>query len=425
MRGHVAKKGNNYYAVVYEGIDPRTGKERHRWHAGGPRRIDAERLVNELVRRRHNGEATTSDRVTLGEYLTEQWLPLQQSRLRPKTYRSYKSVVELHIVPRIGRIRLGKLQAADIDRFYVDLLHDGNHRGKTRNGLSPRSVSYVHRVLRKALADAQRKDIVARNVARLADLPKPDADEPRRFLDVTVEHRHHTLFTVAAKTGMRRGELMALRWHDIDFQRSTITIRRALSLVGWAISFADVKTRTGRRTIDISGTALDALRQRRTSLEKAATDAGEDFDPKGLVFARPDGEAIHPEYISHTFDRLVGKHGLTRIRFDDLRHTHATLLLKAGVAVKVDSERLGHASPGFTLNVYQHVLSGMQAEAAQVFDRLLEPPAPGAPTPGEITESPVSISAELARELHAIAAIRGASVDALLTELLDSLGPDA
>lgn len=132
-----------------------------------------------------------------------------------------------------------------------------------------------------------------------------------------------------------------------------------------------MNTRTGRRTIDISGTALDALRRRRTSLEKAAADAGDDFDPTGLVFARPDGEPIHPEYISRTFDRLVVKHGLTHIRFHDLRHTHATLLLKAGVAVKVVSERLGHASPGFTLNVYQHVLPGMQAEAAQVFDHLL------------------------------------------------------
>lgn len=436
MRGHVAKKGNNYYAVVYEGIDPTTGKERHRWHAAGPRRIDAERLVNELVKRRHNGETTTSDRTTLAEYLTEQWLPLQQSRLRPKTYRSYKSVVDLHIVPRIGRIRLGKLQAADIDGLYVDLLRDGNRRGKTRSGLSPKSVAYVHRVLRKALGDAQRKDIIFRNVATLADPPKPDADgepqtiqawdtdELRRFLDATVEHRHHTLFTIAAKTGMRRGELMGLRWHDIDFERSTITIRRALSVVGWAISFADVKTRTGRRTIDISGTALDALRRRRTSLEKAAADAGEDFDPKGLVFARPDGEPIHPEYISRTFDRLVAKHGLTRIRFHDLRHTHATLLLKAGVAVKVVSERLGHASPGFTLNVYQHVLPGMQAEAAQVFDHLLEPPDGVTSPSARGAGASVGVSVEVASKLVAAAAARGVAIDALLTELLDGLGSD-
>lgn len=383
MRGHIAKKGNNYYAVIYEGVDPTTGKERHRWHAAGARRIDAERLVNELVRRRHDGESTAADRSTLGDYLVERWLPLQESRLRPRTYQSYKSVVELHVVPRVGHIRLAKLQADDLDSLYVQLLRDGNRRGKGGGGLSPASVRYVHRVLREALADAHRKGIVTRNVATQADPPSPSADgeppvlqvwgahELRRFLEATVEHHHHTLFTIAAKTGMRRGELLALRWRDIDVERSTITIRRALAVVGWSLHFADVKTRTARRTIDISGTALEAISARREVLEKAAADAGEGFDPKGLVFARPDGAPIHPEYVTRTFDRVVAKHGLPRIRFHDLRHTHATLLLKAGIPVKVVSERLGHASPGFTLNVYQHVLPGMQAEAAQIFDQLL------------------------------------------------------
>lgn len=386
MRGHVAKKGNNYYAVIYEGSDPATGKERHRWHAAGPRRIDAERLVNELVKRRHNGETTTSDRSTLGAYLIERWLPLQKSRLRPRTHQSYKSVIGLHVVPRIGRIRLDKLQPDDLDGLYIDLLRNGNRRGKVAGGLSPASVRYVHRVLRKALGDAERKGIVSRNVASLADPPKPsadgeppviqvwDADELRRFLDAAAEHRHHTLFVVAATTGMRRGEVLGLRWHDIDLDRSTISIRRALAVIGWALQFADVETRTGRRTIDISARTRRALLRRRETLEKAAAEAGDEFDPKGLVFARPDGEPIHPEYITRAFDRLVAKHGLTRIRFHDVRHTHATLLLKAGVNVKVVSERLGHASPGFTLNVYQHVLPGMQAEAAQVFDDLLELP---------------------------------------------------
>jgi hypothetical protein len=142
------------------------------------------------------------------------------------------------------------------------------------------------------------------------------------------------------------------------------------------------------------------------------------------VFARPDGEPIHPEYISRTFERLVAKHGLARIRFHDLRHTHATLLLKAGVAVKVVSERLGHASPGFTLNVYQHVLPGMQAEAAQVLDHLLEPPAGVTSPSGQGAGASVGISAELASKLEATAAARGVVVYALLTELLDGLGSD-
>lgn len=160
MRGHVAKKGNNYYAVVYEGIDPATGKERRRWHAAGARRIDAERLVSDLVKRRHNGKATTTDRSTLGTYLAERWLPLQETRLRPRTHHSYASVVSLHITPRIGRIRLDKLQPDDLDGLYIDLLRSGNRRGKTASGLSSASVRYLHRVLRKALADAERKGIV-------------------------------------------------------------------------------------------------------------------------------------------------------------------------------------------------------------------------------------------------------------------------
>ncbi|KAA0232232.1 MAG: hypothetical protein JJLCMIEE_02804 [Acidimicrobiales bacterium] len=306
MRGHVAKKGNNYYAVVYEGIDPATGKEQRRCHAAGPRRSDADRLVNDLARRRHDGDTTVADRASLGAYLTERWLPLQESRLRPRTYRSYKSVVELHLVPRIGRIRLAKLQPDDIDGLYVDLLRDGNRRGKAGGGLSPASVRYVHRVLRKALGDTHRKGIVSRNVAVQADPPSPaataepeamqvwDAAELRHFLEVTATHRHHVLFTVAARTGMRRGEVLALRWHDIDFDRSTITIRRSLAEVGWNLQFTDVKTRTARRTITVSRQALDALRHHREAAEAAAADSGEPFDPKGLAFAGPDGGPIHP-----------------------------------------------------------------------------------------------------------------------------------
>src|SRR5690606_3547122 len=145
-------------------------------------------------------ESTAADRSTLGDYLVERWLPLQESRLRPRTYQSYKSVVELHVVPRVGHIRLAKLQADDLDGLYVQLLRDGNRRGKGGGGLSPASVRYVHRVLRKALADAHRKGIVTRNVATQADPPSPSADgeppvlqvwgahELRRFLDATVEH---------------------------------------------------------------------------------------------------------------------------------------------------------------------------------------------------------------------------------------------
>ena len=383
MRGHVAKKGKNYYAVIYEGVDPGTGKERHRWHAAGPRRSDAERLVNELVGRRQRGDDTVADRATLGSYLTDRWLPLQESRLRPTTYLSYRSTIELHVVPHIGKLRLDKLQADDLEGLYVHLLRNGRRNGKG-GGLSPTSVRYVHRVLHKALGDAHRKGIVVRNVAALADPPKVRANGPkskiqvwdaadlRRFLAATAEHRHHTLWILAAKSGMRRGELLGLRWNDIDLDAAAISVHHAVVTAGYTLHVSDVKTATGRRTINLDARTTEALRARRTNQEKVAAEAGERFDPHGLVFGRPGGDPIHPELITRTFDRLVAKHKLPRIRFHDIRHTHATLLLKAGVPAKVVSERLGHATPGFTLNVYQHVLPGMQAEAAVVFDQLIE-----------------------------------------------------
>jgi integrase len=381
VRGHVAKKGKNYYAVIYSGIDPRSGKERYRWVAAGPRRGDAERLVNDLVKRRHDGDDGPADRTTLQAYLVDRWLPIQETRLRPSTYSSYKSTIDLHVVPYIGGIRLDRLHADDLDRLYVDLLRNGNRRGKTPGGLSATSVRYVHRVLSKALNDARRKGAISRNVATLADPPRAesagaraaiqvwDAVELRQFLDLTADHPLHVLWVVAAKTGMRRGELVGLRWQDVDLAASTISVRQAAVLVGTTVHVSDAKTNSGRRTIDLDANTVDVLRAHRTAHRAAATKAPSSRADR--VFIRDDAGALHPERVTRTFAQLVAEHELPHIRFHDLRHTHATLLLKAGVPAKVVAERLGHATPGFTLNVYQHVLPGMQAAAATVFDDLL------------------------------------------------------
>ena len=319
----------------------------------------------------------------MGAYLTDRWLPLQESRLRPSTFNSYRATIELHVLPYIGKVRLDKLQADDLEGLYVKLLRSGLRRGKNGGGLSATSVRYVHRVLSKALGDAHRKGIVTRNVVTLADAPQAQASGPRsriqvwdapelsRFLTATADHRHHTLWVVAANTGMRRGELVGLRWTDVDLARATISVRQAVVVVAYTLHLSDVKTASGRRTINIDTRTVDTIRRWRDERQKVAREPGEAYDDHGLVFCKTDGYPIHPELISRTFDRLVAKHQLRRIRFHDLRHTHATLLLKAGVPAKVVSERLGHATPGFTLNVYQHVLPGMQAEAADTFGRLL------------------------------------------------------
>lgn len=385
MRGYTAKKGSRYYAVIYEGVDPATGKERRRWYAAGTRKADAERLVTELVKRHNDGDYRPPDKVTVGAYLTERWLPAQRSQLKASTFDSYRRTVALHVLPTLGPVPLARLAPEDLDALYARLLASGRRNASGDGpGLSPASVRYVHRILRKALGDAVRKGTLVRNPATLADPPRRattgrgpvemhvwSADQLRAFLAASAGERLHPAFVLAAHTGMRRGEVAGLRWADVDLAARRIHVRQAATAVNYELRIADVKTTNGRRTIDANDDVVRALQgwRRRQSEERLLLGAG--YDDHDLVFARPDGRPTHPELLSRTFERVAARAGMPRIRFHDLRHTHASLLLKAGVAVKVVSERLGHASPSFTLEVYGWVLPGMQAEAAAVFSRLL------------------------------------------------------
>ncbi len=377
MRGHIAKKGKVYYAVIYEGINPATGKGRHRWHRAGTTRREAERLLADLVKRSHDGDYRAPEKITLGDYLLERWLPTKQSQLRPLSYSSYRRNIELHVIPYIGHTPLQRITPEDLDTLYARLLREGRRNGGG-GGLSPKTVRYIHSIIRKALADAARKGTVARNVADLADPPKLSAgprrqmtvwtaDELRAFLEHIENHDLYPAYYLAANTGMRRGEVLGLRWDQVDLDAARLVVTQAVLSIEYEASVSDVKTANSRRTIDLDIRTVNVLRAwRKRQLEQLML-TGRRTDVTGFVFARPDGSPIHPDYFSQTFDRLVSQTGLQRIRLHDLRHTHASVLLKAGTPVKVVAERLGHANPAFTMNVYQHVLPGMQAEAAAAF----------------------------------------------------------
>lgn len=198
------------------------------------------------------------------------------------------------------------------------------------------------------------------------------------FLDGIASTRTFSALLLCAYTGMRRGEVLGLRWADVDFDEARLSVRQALISVAYDMQLSDVKTGAGRRTIDLDERTISVLRQwrRRQAEEKLLLDSG--YYDHDLAFCRADGDPIHPDLFSQTFDRAVAKSGLPEITLHDLRHTHATVLLKAGVPVKVVSERLGHANPAFTMSVYQHVIPGMQAEAAAIFSKLIADPAEGA-----------------------------------------------
>ena len=385
MRGYVTKKGKKYYVVIYDGIDPATGKEKRRWVAAGNRRDDADKLVTELTKRSHRGETVVSEKLTLGQYLTTRWLPVQESRLRASTYDSYRRNIDLHVIPALGERLLDRLTAEDIDLFYASLLKEGRKKKSPgekvdAKGLAPKTVHNIHVMLNKALSDAARKGTVVRNVVALADPPSLqarkrneikawDIDQLVTFLGAIAPHRLSPAFFLAAHTGMRRGEVLGLRWRDLDLDANRVAVRQALVSVAYEVSISDVKTGTSRRTIDIDADVVGVLRdwfKTRTEEREGTEPAADD-----LVFTKDDGSWLHPDTFSQLFDRTVARAKVPVISLHDLRHTHATLLLKAGVHVKVVSERLGHANVAFTMNVYQHVLPGMQAAAADAFSLLL------------------------------------------------------
>lgn len=376
MKGYVARKGDRWYAVIYEGIDPVSGRERRSWHAAGTERADAERLAARLAAER-NGQDDVGRSMSFGVYLTTRWLPGKKLVLATSTYEGYRRNVQRHVLPALGRIGLRGLRPHHLEAFYDQLLHPAEGRA-----LSPKTAYEIHLVIRGALTDAVRRGLVTRNVALVAhapglgSIPKVEqrswtTEELQTFLRAAAGHRLFPALWTSAFTGMRRNELLGLQWDDYDAAKATLSINRGLVAVGYDLHETRGKTRNARRRIDLDATTInviDAWREWQRTEHQAVG-----IETAGWMFTSGDGEPIHPHAISQTFERIAGRAGVRVIRLHDLRHTHGTLLIAAGVPVKVVSERLGHGHPAFTIETYQHVLPGMQANAARVFEQLVVP----------------------------------------------------
>ena len=380
MEGCVARKGNRWYAVIYEGVDPKTGKERRRWYPAGTDRGEAEALAARLGVTEDERRAGRRSQLTVSGFLLRYWLPAKQLQLAAVTFAGYQRMIRLHVLPHIGDMVLRKLRPEQLEQLYTQLLEHGRSDGK--GGLSPKTVLEIHVILRAALGDALRKRYLRDNPARTANAPRHrrttrrthrvwTADQLRCFLQLTAGARHHATFWLAANTGMRRSELLGLRWDQIDVTARRLSVCRSVVSIGYQVHESAGKTRSSRRTIDLDPKTIETLIHWR---QQQHAEMGA-HDPEGPLFTKPDGTVIHPHSLSQAFERAVAKTALPKISLHDLRHTHATLLLKAGVPLKVVSERLGHSSPAFTMATYQHILPGMQAEAAATFASLLEPDA--------------------------------------------------
>lgn len=378
MRGHIHKRVRKnrsgkettlWYVVVDVGPDA-DGRRRQKWHGGFATRREAEVARAQIVNALYTGSYVAPDRMTLDQWVRESWLPMIESRIKPSTFDSYRQNMEVHVLPELGARALQQLTAPMLNALYGRLMARGGDRGP----LSAKTVNYIHTIVHKALADAVDADVVMSNVAERAKPPRPnrtarreiqcwEPEELARFLDHVRGTRLEAGWRLAAMTGMRRGEVLGLRWSDVDLDRARISVRHAVVTVAYAVLESTPKTHQAR-VIDLDPDTVEQLRahHRRQQIERE--EWGSDYRDNDLVIAKENGEPLHPQSFSQAFGRLVRNAGLRQIRLHDLRHTHATLAVKAGVPVKVISERLGHESPAFTLKQYAHVIPGMQAEAA-------------------------------------------------------------
>jgi integrase len=356
-----------------------TEERRRQTKAGFATRKEAQVAMNKTLVAVEEHSYVTPTHLSLREYLTKEWLPAIEATIRPSTFRSYKQHVECHICPHLGSVQMQKLSGAQINTLYAKLAVSGKRDGKT--GLSALSIRHTHATLHRALKDAVRWERTNRNPADAADPPRVaggghemktwDAKQLAAFLGATRGDRLGGLWHLLAMTGMRRGEALGLRWEDVDLEAGRISVRRALIPNGKVVVVSEPKTARGRRSIALDPETVLVLRAQAARQLNDQQRQGEKWRDTGLVFTKEDGEAWHPEVASRFFRQAVRRVALPTIRLHDLRHTHATLALRAGIHPKVVSERLGHATISITLDTYSHAIPAMQEEAAALIADLV------------------------------------------------------
>lgn len=378
MKGHVRERSPGHWSAVLEQRDPITGKRKRKWialpAATGKRQaqIECAKLISDLSR----GTYIEPNKITVGEYL-DRWIEHIKTQVSPKTFERYSGIVTRNLKPQIGSDALLKLKPARISAAYTAALQTGRHDGE--GGLSPRTVGHMHRVLKQALQQAVRWEVIHRNPVDAVRPPKLDWKPMQTYdLPATVEVIEVARGTpllmpvlLAVLCGLRQGEICALRWRHIDFAAAQLSVAESLEQTKAGLRFKAPKSGKAR-TVALSGTMVEELRSHRAQRAEELLKLGQGLSEDDLVLGHPDGSLVKPIYVSQHWARLIRKTSLPHLRFHDLRHAHATHLLANGVHPKVASERLGHSKVGITLDLYSHVIPGMQDRAAAIVDDALK-----------------------------------------------------
>jgi integrase len=328
--------------------------------------------IREVQNQIDEGLTFNTTQVSLSEFM-EKWLSVHASRLRRKTGPQYQQITRDYILPYLGKYKLKDLRLDHIESVYRSLL---------KKGVGSRTVRYAHSILHRCLNDAQKRGLLGYNPAHGAVIPRAehhemyflDEDQVMRFLLATKESRYEALYHLAVKTGMRQGELLGLKWSDLDWKKGILRVQRQLQRINnQGLLFSQPKTKTGNRSIQLGEQTLQTLR---THLEKQRLEqafANQNWRDEGLIFATPIATPTDPRNLIRDYKRVLRIAGLREIRFHDLRHTAASLMLNNGVPILVVSKILGHSKASTTLDIYGHLISVMQEGAARMMDELITP----------------------------------------------------
>jgi integrase len=364
----ITRRKDGLYMARYWVETPKGSKRKTIY--GKKRDEVADKLARALAERA-DGIVYDDENLTVGEYLNSWLKGSVRGSVRQSTFDRYEIAVRVHIKPALGRVKLKKLSPAHVAGFYQDRLAAGS---------APASVNKLHVTLRKALDQAVKWHMVPRNVAEAVKAPRPappemrtlSAEETRKLIEVARGDKLGALYMLAVHTGMRQGELLALKWQDVDLENAKLSVRRTLTMSNGRILLCELKTKKSRRTIRLTDAAIQALHEHLARQLEGMERLGDAYRDEGLIFASQVGTPINPTNLRRrSFAALLRRANLPKIRFHDLRHTCATLLLSRNVHPKYVQELLGHANIAITLDTYSHVIPGMGDHAMRAMEDVL------------------------------------------------------
>jgi len=371
MRGSIRQRSKHSWQLqIYTGLGP-DGRPRRHFETVRGRKGDAQRCLTELLGSLDKGVFTPPGRLTVADLLNQFLQGYVKTKCSRKTQDGYQMIAERHLIPVLGHTLLKQLTPQAIQTYY----------GQACEKLSARTVHKHHRLLKQSLKYGVRQGYLGRNPCDLVDPPswkgKPmrtlTPEESKNLLGVASTSRFYPVIYTAISSGLRQAELLGLRWRDIDLDLQSISVCQVLYKHRGICEFKEPKTSHSKRRVSMTAKLADYLSEYKGERESLSLHLGHLLKPDDLVFSNTEGDPIDPSVLSHTFAKIVKQTGLKNVRFHDLRHTFASLMLLRGAKPKVISEALGHASVAFTMDTYSHIIEGMQSEAMALLDEVLPP----------------------------------------------------